>query len=369
MDIEKMVRKEMKGLVRPVHGGLGWQHPGVEDFSSNLNPYGPPPGLEKCFQEALPHLIHYPDDRSTIFRKAICSRFNVQDDNVTVGAGSAEIIRLFPDVFLSPGDRVVIPSPTFSEYAFACQVRGAAIETVPLPDSLRIDMDSLLVRCPGAKLVYLCNPNNPTGSIVPRKRVLELVRECERSGTLVFLDETLLELVDGSKDITCIDEVASHENLFIIRSLTKCFAIPGLRIGYAVGSAPIVRHMEAARLSWNLGRVEQLVGARLLDDHYDHIAKAARMMAKEKSRVAKEVSSTGLVKASVPDAFFFFVPTVTTGKEMQDRILDHRVLVRDCASFGPRFKDFVRFAVKTPERNDMLIDAFRKEAARRDASG
>jgi threonine-phosphate decarboxylase len=369
MDIEKLVRKEMQGLVRPVHGGLGWQHPGVEDFSSNLNPYGPPPGLEGCFQEALPHLIHYPDDRSTMFRKAICSRFQVNDDNVTVGAGSAEIIRLFPDVFLSPGDRVVMPSPTFSEYAFACQVRGARAEEVPLPDSLRVDIDVMLERCHGAKLIYLCNPNNPTGNIVPRKRVLELVRECEGHGTLVFLDETLLELVDGSKGITCIDEVVSHDNLFIIRSLTKCFAIPGLRIGYAVGSEPIIKHMEAARLSWNLGRVEQMIGAKLLDDHYDHIAKAARMMAGEKVRVAKEVSATGLVKAGVPDAFFNFVPTTSSGKEMQRRILEHNVLVRDCASFGPRFRDFVRFSVKTPEKNDLLIDAFRKVAARRDASG
>ncbi len=134
----------MQGLVRPVHGGLGWQHPGVEDFSSNLNPYGPPEGLMESFAEALPHLVHYPDDRSTVFREAICSRFHVNDGNVTVGAGSAEIIRLFPDVFLSPGDRVVMPSPTFSEYSFACQVRGASIDAVPLPDDLRVDIDEMM---------------------------------------------------------------------------------------------------------------------------------------------------------------------------------------------------------------------------------
>ncbi len=364
MDIEKMVRKEMRGLVRPVHGGLGWQHPGVDDFSSNLNPYGPPEGLMESFAEALPHLVHYPDDRSTVFREAICSRFQVNDGNVTIGAGSAEIIRLFPDVFLSPGDRVVMPLPTFSEYSFACQVRGASIDVVPLPVDLRVDIDEMMRRSKGAKLVYLCNPNNPTGGIVPRKRVLELVEECDRQGALVFLDETLLELVEGSKDITCLAEAPSHDNLFIIRSLTKCFAIPGLRIGYAVGSQGIIDHMERARLSWNLGRLEQLVGAKLLNDHYGHISKAARVMAAEKVRVAQAVSATGLVQAGVPDAFFFFERSKWSGKTTQERILRHKVLVRDCASFGPRFHDFIRFAVKTPERNDRLIAAFQAEAER-----
>ncbi len=122
--------------------------------------------------------------------------------------------------------------------------------------------------------------------------------------------------------------------------------------------------MERARLSWNLGRLEQLVGAKLLNDHYGHISKAARVMAAEKVRVAQAVSATGLVKAGVPDAFFFFVRSKWSGKATQERILRHKVLVRDCASFGPRFNDFIRFAVKTPERNDMLIAAFRAEAER-----
>ena len=115
-----------------------------------------------------------------------------------------------------------------------------------------------------------------------RKRIIEIIEECQKQNTLVFLDETLLELVDNARDLTCIAEAESHDNLFIIRSFTKCFAIPGLRVGYAIGSKDVIRHMDNARLAWNLGQVEMHVAARLLDDCYGHIETAARLMAEEK---------------------------------------------------------------------------------------
>ena len=365
MDPTELVREEVKKLVRPVHGGLGWKYEGVEDFSSNLNPYGPPADVAQFVQEALGKLVHYPDDRSTEFRQAICQRYGLVDAHVIAGAGSAELIRLFPETFLSPGDKVLMYRPTFSEYGFACQLQGATINSVPLREDndLRFDLEEMRENLPGCKVAYLCNPNNPTGNIVPRKKVLEFARDCERNGTLLFLDETLLELVESASSISCLKEVESYDNLFIIRSLTKCFAIPGMRIGYAVGSRDIIKHMESARLSWNLGQIEQHVGARLLLDRYHHIEKAAKMMAVEKGRMAQEISRTGLVDARLPDSFFFFSRVNgTTGASLQVDLLKHKLLVRDCASFGAPFHNYARFAVKTPERNDALINAFRSLA-------
>jgi threonine-phosphate decarboxylase len=365
MDPKELAREEVGRSARPVHGGLGWKYPGVEDFSSNLNPYGHPAQLPQFIAEAGDSLIWYPDDRSSEFRTAIGQRFQVKEDQVIAGAGSAELIRLFPETFLSKGDKVLMPRPTFSEYGYGCRLQGAEVIEVPLREDndLRIDLSEMISHLPGCKIAYLCNPNNPTGRILARKHVLQCAQECERKRTLLFLDETLLELVPGSKDVTCVNEVASHDNIFLIRSLTKCFAMPGMRIGYGIGNSRIIQLLDMARLSWNLGQLEQHVGAKLLADCYGHISRAADMMKGERERMAKEIGKTGLVRIGVPDSFFFFGRCPGhNGRELQDLLLKQKVLVRDCASFGPPFENYIRFSVKVPEKNSILIDAFQKVA-------
>jgi len=369
LDIKKLARSAVLALDRPVHGGLGWKYAGVEDFSSNLNPYGPPEQLEEFISEAAGKLVHYPDDSAEEFRLAICDHHDVDMSNVIAGAGSAELIRLFPETFIEAGDKVLMPRPTFAEYAFGCRLQGANVIELPLKEEsgLRIDIGAVREKARGCKAVYICNPNNPTGNILRKKDVLEIAKDCEKADALLFLDETLLELVKGSRDISCVSEVDSFANMFIIRSLTKCFAMPGMRIGYGVGSREVVKLMTTAKLSWNLGKIEQHVGARLVRDCQGHISKASEMMASEGPRMAREIAKAGIVEARVPDSFFFFSRCRSSkGADVQARMLEHKVLVRDCASFGGPFDNYIRFAVKTPERNDMLISAFNELAGERD---
>ncbi len=367
MKIQDLVKKELLPIKRPVHGGQGWKLPGVEDFSHNLNPYGPPAELPRLVAEASQHLGHYPDDTAAEFREAVARLHNVWPENVIAGAGSAELIRLFPEVFLSRKARVIIPRPTFSEYSHACRMQGANILDVPLTEGegFRLDMNAIREKLPLARALYICNPNNPTGTVETKRRIMELVDECEAAGKLVFLDETLLELVDEHDSVSCMSEVQSHENLFIISSLTKSFAIPGMRVGYGVGSVEIVDMMERARLSWNLGVIEQYVGARLLRDHQDHVRRAAQMMASERVRIKKAVDGTGLF-SPLPDQCFFFFTRVNDPKMSAQDVVEHllprKVLVRDCSTFGRPFDKFVRFSVKTPEKNDLLISAMEETA-------
>ncbi|QLH74410.1 MAG: histidinol-phosphate aminotransferase family protein [Methanomassiliicoccales archaeon] len=365
MDPMSKARREVIELERPVHGGLGWRYKGVEDFSSNLNPYGPPPELREYILEGSEGLDHYPDDSAEEFLSAVAEHHHVDVRNTIAGAGTAELIRLFPETFIERGDIVVIPAPTFSEYSFACRLMGAKIEEVLLREDngLRIDLERLRLKCKGAKAVYLCNPNNPTGNILRKREVLELAQEFDRTGTLLFLDETLLDLVRGGDTISCAKEATDLSNMFVIRSLTKSFAMPGMRIGYGIGSERMIATMSKARLSWNLGRLEQHVGARLITECQGHVRKAAEMMAKEGPRMAKEINGTGMVEAKTPESFFFFSRCKRLkGAEVQSAMLSQGVLVRDCASFGHPFDRFVRFAVRTPEKNDILISAFRKMA-------
>lgn len=367
MKVQDLAKKELLPIKRPVHGGQGWKLSGVEDFSHNLNPYGPPAELPQLVSEAVEHLGHYPDDTSADFREAVASHHKVSPKNVIAGAGSAELIRLFPEVFLSHKARVIIPRPSFSEYAHACRMQGANVMDAPLceGDGFRLDLNAIYEKLPLAKAVYVCNPNNPTGAVESRKRVIELIDECERTGKLVFLDETLLELVDRHDEVSCMSEVKERTNLFIISSLTKSFAIPGMRIGYGVGSEEIINMMDRARLSWNVGVMEQYVGARLVRDHMDHVRRAANMMAFERQRVKAAIDRTGLFSPLSNESFFFFARVSSprlSGEDIVEHLLPRKVLVRDCSTFGRPFERFVRFSVKTPQKNDLLMQAMDETA-------
>ena len=278
-----------------------------------------------------------------------------------VGAGSAELIRLFAEVFISPGDRVVMPTPTFAEYGFGCRLMGARLidHVLPHEQDFALDIAELTARLDGAKAVYVCNPNNPTGRMVNRRDLLDLVSEAARKETLVFLDETLLELSSRSDELSLVPEVEGHENLFIIRSFTKSFAMPGLRVGYGFGPRKTLRYLEAGRLTWNLGTIEQRVATRLIEEEQEHVARAVSMIGDEKRRM--HVRAERLMgKIPMPDSYFFFAPLdalSVSSTEFRQHMLSHGVLVRDCSSFGGVCSSYTRFCVKTPEKNDEFLDA------------
>jgi threonine-phosphate decarboxylase len=365
MSIEQRVRPEVRAMARPRHGGDVWGRLKVRDFSSNVNPLGPPERLEDYIAEAARDMENYPDDSCADLKDAISSRYDVPSSNIMVGAGSAELIRLFPEVFVRPGDRVVMPRPTFSEYGFACCLMGAKMVDLPLPedDSFRLDIDTMIGEmAPGTRAVYVCNPNNPTARMLTRKEVLELVSEASRRDIMVFLDETLLELSERDADVSCVSDVEGNDNLFIIRSFTKSFAMPGIRVGYGFGNREVIRYMDAARLSWNLGTLEQRVATRLMADEQTHVRRAVSMLVGEKERMRGEIARITDRRVSLPDSYFFFHPLDelgVTSPQFREAMLRHNVLVRDCSSFGPPCHGYSRFCVKTRDKDDEFLGALR----------
>lgn len=365
MTLEDRVRPEVRGMVRPKHGGDVWDRLEVRDFSSNVNPLGPPERLDEYIAEASRDMINYPDDHCRELKEAISQRFGVPVTNIMVGAGSAELIRLFPEVFVRQGDKVIMPRPTFSEYGFACQLMGAKMVDLPLPedDGFHPDIGDLISAMgPGSKAVFLCNPNNPTARMVSKKEVMEVVEEAGRKDVMVFLDETLLELSEKERDVTCVGEVEGHDNMFLIRSFTKTFAMPGLRIGYGFGSKGVVRYMDAARLSWNVGTIEQRVATKLMVNEQGHVRTAVRMLVDEKERMREGISHILKHRVRLPDSYFFFHPLRplgVTSPKFRDMMLRHNVLVRDCSSFGPPGHSYSRFCVKTRASDDEFLEALK----------
>ena len=362
MNPHDLVRPHLKGLPKTVHGGQGWRLAGIEDYSHNLNPFGPPDIISMLIS-ASGQIGHYPDDDCADLKDVMTKRFDVEKENIIIGSGSSDIIRMFPNTFIEPGDKVVISRPSFAEYSHQCRITGAnIIDNLLLEsDEFRINYDLLfnLVN-KGVKAVYICNPNNPTGRIEPRERILSLVEHCARKNVLVFLDETLLELVPNYKDISCVKYVNEYSNLLVAGSLTKSFAIPGIRIGFGFGSEEIIEEMNKVRMTWNVGQIEQSVAKILIRDHMDYVHKAAEIMHSESKWMYDKLKDIGFPVTTPTDSYFFFNsvrPLEVNGASFTDRMKSYGFMVRDCASFGKPFDWYVRFCVKDHDRNAKFVDA------------
>ncbi len=366
MDIDKVSRKTIKVLPKTVHGGQAWKLENIEDYSHNLNPFGAPDFLNRIVDSAVSQVWHYPDDSSPGFRTAVANEFEVEPENVIAGAGSSDIIRMFPNTFMEAGDKVLMFTPSFAEYTQQCKICGVEIEYITLlaENDYRIDLDELFQKLtPDVKALYICNPNNPTGRVEPREKILEIVDECEERGILVFLDETLLELVDGYKDVSCAAYVNEYTNLLVAGSLTKSFAIPGIRIGFGISNTAIIDEMNKVRMTWNIGAIEQMVGEKLIAEHMDYVHDAAAILRGEADRMYEELVEMGFPVPFPCDSFFYFADLSSLGMDagtFVSKMKEQGYMVRDCSSFGPDFTNCVRFCVKDARTNDGFLAAVRK---------
>lgn len=365
MDPSERSRSTLRALPKTVHGGQAWKLKDIEDYSHNLNPFGAPGCVADIAASAALHAGHYPDDSSSEFRAAVAKEFGVAPENVIAGAGSSDIIRMFPNTFLGPGDKVVMFRPSFAEYTQQCRIVGADIDYIPLrpENDYRIDVDELAAHIDGAKALYICNPNNPTGRVESRDKILSIIEMCQSKDVMVFLDETLLELVDGYKDISCASFVDRFDNLVVAGSLTKSFAIPGIRIGFGITNTAIADEMNKVRMTWNIGIIEQTVGAVLISEHMDYVHKASRILREESEYMFGKLRGMGFPVNAPADSFFYFCDISSLGMDsagFTEKMLEQGIMVRNCSSFGPDYASCVRFCVKDREHDDRFLEALRK---------
>lgn len=319
------------------------------DFSVNLNPLGVPK-LGKILANACKSIVNYPDNRYPGFRKAAADSLEVSLENIVPGNGSSEIIRLFAQTVIEPGDKVVIPSPAFGEYEFQCRLFGASINYVDYSRITDIDPD-------GFKAVFLCNPNNPSGKLIKRDEILKLAGKCNESGVFLFVDEAFIELSDPGESIA--GYAASDDFVVVLRSLTKTYAVPGLRIGFAVASCDFAKLLNNLRLPWNLNSVAAMVGEWLLKNDRNYLERSLELIRKERQWLESKLGAIRGFKPYPSDANFILVDIrdfPINSRELTERILDYGIIIRECTSFN--LENHIRIAVRRRSENIKLIRAF-----------
>ena len=368
--IESLVRDNIKNLKPCVHGAevlgaaeqTGLKPQDILDFSSSVNPLGPSKKALDAAKGAFSQIAAYPDSNSNELRQTIARHYGISKGNVVVGNGSTELMYLFAEAFLKKGEKAVIPAPTFGEYESAVCKTGETPKFIKLGKNLTIEREDFKREMAGAKLVFLCNPNNPTSMLIPKETLTDIIESALEQGTLVFLDEDFLEFVENEKNLTMIGKNKKYPNLFILRSFTKIFGLTGLRIGYGIASEEIINVLSCAKIPWNVNCLAQAAAVAALKDT-EHLRVTLELIKKEKAWLQVELGKFGSFKFSAPDANFFFIDIRKSGltaTKLKNELLSQGILIRDCTSFRGLDEFYVRVAVKTHEENMRLIEALKR---------
>lgn len=341
------------------HGALDWAelerlgiHPDeMIDFSENSSPYGPSPRVEAAVRRAA--ISRYPDRESLALRRALAARLGITPAQIVVGNGTAELLWLLAFAYIRPGDAALIAAPTFGEYARCVRLMGGHVEQVraQAAGGFQVDesaFEEALHRIK-PRMAFICNPNNPTGVITPPDVIGEWARQ--HSETLFVIDEAYIQFVPGLRSVVDL----GAPNVLALRSMTKDYALAGLRLGYAAGPAALVEVLARARPPWNVNTVAQAAGRAALADE-DHLQASVSKLQAAADALKADLCELGL--SPVPSSTHYFILDVGDGADLRRRLLPHRVQVRDCASFG--LPGYVRIAARRPDQNAKLIDALGK---------
>jgi histidinol-phosphate aminotransferase len=329
---------------------LGVDPQQVVDFSVNSNPFGPPPGVSEAIRKTP--LERYPDRESLALRRALAQRLNVSISQIVCGNGSAELINAICFAFLQAGDPLLIIGPTFGEYERACRLVGAQVQQYTGSPEQQFtinsaEVKSLLLRS-SPRLVFLCNPNNPTGACLPLEQLARWIKLAPH--TLFIIDEAYLAFAASRPSALSLNA----DNLLVLHSLTKDYALAGLRLGYAAGPEPLIEAISRLLPPWNVNALAQAAGlAALADETYPQTL--ARLPAL-KQELTEGLQTLGL--PVYPSEVHYFLAEVGNGADFRLKLLRQGLMVRDCASFG--LPGFIRIATRGAAENKLLLKAVEK---------
>lgn len=360
-------------MISSKHGGNPWamieerslDPTQVLDFSADLNPLGPPPHLDALLKESCPQVVFYPEPSYREFRNAVAQYTGIDASHILPGNGTADLIHLISRT--RPRSRAVVLVPTFTEYERAVEADGGEVipwrseeenNGAPVSGSLNgsLPLDNV-------RTLYLCNPNNPTGQLWSQEEVLRCAARCEERGILFVVDEAYMDLVEEPGRFSVFSEVPRFRHLMVLRSLTKSFAVPGLRVGFLGASRLMIQELQRFQPPWVMNALAAQAGAWLVqqEEYLEHSRRTLKSLRESLWEGLRSLS--GL--SPVASAANFFLCRMTEGGWSNQRLAQkcarHGILIRTCDDFtGLEKGRFIRVAVRRAPENSRLLETLRE---------
>lgn len=347
-------------------GGIDFSHGGniyeierkynkeIIDFSANINPLGLPQEIKTALYKNFDRILHYPDPNATDLVEKIANYWGISKRNILLGNGSTELIYLVVATFKP--ETTLIPVPTFSEYERAAKSVGSKVSFLKLKIShgFRLNFSSVNKK----DMFFLCHPNNPTGSFL-----LSNPKTIERlANRLVVIDEAFMDFLPHQRKYTFIKKTIEVPKIVVLRTFTKMFALPGLRIGYIVGHQDLIQKLKKHQPPWSTNSLAQLAAELILKDK-EYIKKSIHLIESERKILFNEI--TNIKKLTPYPSLTNFLLIKLNDKNLTSSVLKHRlishgILIRDCANFRGLNNKFIRVAVRSHKENLKLVEALKK---------
>ena len=362
----------------------------ILDYSSNINPYGIPESLKKRITENLEILERYPDPDYVELRQKLSNLNKVNLSDIILGNGATEIIFLFMKV-INP-KKILIVSPTFGEYERAVKATEISGDTVSLSssngdnknienkkieieyfelkesDDFKLNIGNLKNELENKyDLLIICNPNNPTGKFLKLAQTEEILKECNKYNTKLFIDEAFIEFLEDGMKESIINTEGNKKNLFVTRAFTKFFAIPGLRLGYGMYfDKELEKKISEKKEPWSVNNFAEMAGLTVLDDA-EYIEKTLKWIAEEKIYMYEKLNKISGMKVYETEVNFItgkideklFSEGVNV-KILREKMLEQGILIRDASNFKFLDERFFRLAIKDRASNERVIEAMKE---------
>ncbi|HZG17271.1 MAG TPA: threonine-phosphate decarboxylase CobD [Candidatus Bathyarchaeia archaeon] len=327
------------------------------DFSANINPLGPPVRLLETLQSALSGIVHYPDPAHRSFRKALAAKLQLGADWLLPCNGAAECMSL-AILALQPA-KVGVVYPCFSEYAQLASQFCAEVVAIYGKEEhgYQAEMEQMHRLFVESDLIFVGSPNNPTGLLYEREEWLQMAEWTDETGTILVVDEAFLDFVPEDRQFSLLTELRRFPRVILIRSLTKMFAIPGLRLGYSIAHPEMVKRMKNKQVTWSVNQLALLAGEVCMQET-EFAASTRQWVAEERGWLQERIRNSLGWQVWDGEANFLLVrsPASLPAGELQRLLGKKGILIRDCSQYPGLTVNHFRIAVRTREENQRLVD-------------
>lgn len=334
----------------------------IMDFSASINPLGVSAKVKEVILQELDPLVNYPDPDTKELRHKISRHLGLDPENILCGNGSTELIYLIPRA-LKPKS-VLITAPAFSEYERACRLNyESSIMSYELkeknnfqinPDEFISAMTGEMNSTPHCDMAFLCNPNNPTGSLLKREEVLKIAEAARESKCFLVVDEAF---IDFTPDESVIADVRDNPYLMVLRSMTKFYALTGLRIGYGVFHKDLIERIKEFKEPWTVNNLAQKAAIAALEDSV-YVDKTFNLINEEKAFMEKRFRETEI--KYFPSAANYYLLKIENAGDVVSSLRKKGMLVRDCSNYKGLGRSYIRVAVKSHKHNEALLEELLK---------
>lgn len=326
------------------------------DFSSNINPLGPPEGLNKAIIRDFKQLEVYPDIQYRELKEAVAGYLKCKTSNMLLGNGAVEII----NNFIMLADRVVVFKPSFSEYELRARVHKKDLLTINYLDDYSLDIGVLKNNLRKGDLLLLGNPNNPNGLRIQESTLVGIYNCVKDVDAYLLLDEAFYEFCPEDYDSIELFKEDNYKSVGIIRAATKFFALPGLRLGYACASQNTVEMIQNIELPWSINSVANTAGQTIFNDK-DYKIRSKEYIAVEREYLLGELNKIQGIQPYNSHTNFILIKLLDFDEEsVFNQLLKKGIIVRKCSSFVELGNNHIRLAVKDRRNNSILIEALKK---------